>query len=163
MIALAALLLLVGALVGYTECRRWSVDGPLLRLRPEDVNRIELAGTTVNDRRYPGGDPLDIGTPHVIRDPAEIAYILDTLQKSEPHWRIPGGIGAEGQTDAIEIFTRASTGIAGVGVNIDASTVMRDYGPEVKNLYERYRQRTWAQVLGYPAPKAQPKGVKSPP
>ena len=147
---LAIIAVAVSALVGCCSCKLGgrSPEARLLELVPEDVDRIELRGKCLNDSRDPH-DHLDIGNPHVIRDRDQIRYILQTLQRTEPHWRVHGGRTDDGvYTDAVEIYVKQDPQFAYYMVWIDGRTAARDFDPAVKIMYDKYRQRTWKELTG---------------
>lgn len=146
---LGTIALAVGGLIVGCSCGSGSrsVDAPLLELASGDVDRIELMGKCLNSTMVPG-DPFAIGNAQIVRDRDQINYMLRTLQRTEPHWRIPGGLEDEINTDAVEIFTKKDLDFPAIVVWINGDTADRDFGVPVKKMFEKYRQRTWKELTG---------------
>ncbi len=137
---------LIAATVGVRVYERAAGPGdPLMRLAPGDVDRIELIGTCLNKRADPF-DPDSAGEPQIIRDQAQIATILGTLQRSRPQWHLHRSSLAE--LDEIRIYTKEEPAYPTCGIGIFGLTVGSEYGPEVKRMYEEYCQRTYEQMFG---------------
>ena len=111
-------------------------DTPWQQLRVEDIDRIELTTFNVEDLE-PTKGTSKADWPHIVKDPAEVAYILGTMQRTEHSWTNPK-MHFSNAPDRIWIYTRRHPKEPIWGVDIDVMFVAQQFVPEMKLLHDRY-------------------------
>lgn len=127
---------------------RWpnmQVRNQLAGVEASDVVSIQLTGYGL--RKSVAEPWMDDGPDQIVSDPMEIAKILRAFQDASARRPFYRYHDADPMPSYFVFRLRPELRRTDVVIHVDETTVDEQYGPHVKRIFERYRQRTIADFM----------------